>query len=443
MLFQRKIYQAMLDWKRTAQGRSALLIQGARRVGKSTIVEAFAQNEYESYLLIDFSSATREIRELFDDITHLDYFFLRLQLLYDVHLHRRASVIIFDEVQLYPKARQAIKHLVKDGRYDYIETGSLLSIRQNIADILIPSEEHRLDMRPMDYEEFLWAIGEQVTASLLSQVWEQKLPLGQAAHREQMRKFRLYMLIGGMPQAVEAYLATNNFRDIDTVKREILALYADDFHRIDATGRASQIFESIPAQLTSNAMRFQIEKAVPNARRDRTAELVANMADSYTILLAYHANNPDIGIALTKNLNYYKMFLLDTGLFVTLIYKDRAFTDNDIYRKLLSDKQHTDLGYVYENMVAQMTVAKGDSLFYYTFPSETSNHHYEVDFLLTRNGKLCPLEVKASGYKTHASLDAFYKKYASRIDSRYLIYTKDLAKDKDILCVPIYLYPYL
>lgn len=443
MMFQRKIYQDMLDWKQTSQGRSALLIQGARRVGKSTIVEAFARKEYESYLLIDFSSATTEVRNLFEDIAHLDYFFLHLQLIYGIRLHPRASVIIFDEVQLCPKARQAIKHLVKDGRYDYIETGSLLSIRQNIADILIPSEERRLDMRPMDYEEFLWAIGDRTTPQLLSMVWEQKTPLGQAAHREQMRKFRLYMLIGGMPQAVEAYLATNNFRDIDDVKRDILSLYADDFHRIDATGRASQIFESVPAQLSSNTARFQIETALPGVRRDRTAELVANMADSYTILLAYHANNPDLGMALTKDLGAYKMFLLDTGLFITLIYKDRAFTDNEIYRKLLSDKQHTDLGYVYENMVAQMTVAKGDALFYYTFPSETSNHHYEIDFLLTRGNKLCPIEVKSSGYKTHASLDAFQKKYNSRIGHRCLIYTKDLAKTGDIWCVPIYLYPYL
>lgn len=443
MLFQRKIYQDMLDWKHASQGRSALLIQGARRVGKSTIVEAFAQKEYESYLLIDFSSAAPEVRDLFEDVAHLDFLFLRLQLIYDVRLHPRASVIIFDEVQLCPKARQAIKHLVKDGRYDYIETGSLLSIRQNIANILIPSEERRLNMRPMDYEEFLWAIGERETAKLLAMAWEQQVPLGQAAHREQMRKFRLYMLIGGMPQAVETYLATNNFRDIDDVKREILSLYADDFHRIDATGRASQIFESIPAQLTSNAARFQMEAAIPGTRRDRASELIANMADSYNILLAYHANNPDIGMALTKNLDYYKMFLLDTGLFVTLIYKDRAFTDNEIYRRLLSDKQHTDLGYVYENMVAQMTVAKGDALFYYTFPSETSNHHYEIDFLFTRKNKLCPIEVKSSGYKTHASLDAFQKKYANRIGIRYLIYTKDLAKSKDILCVPIYLYPYL
>lgn len=443
MVFKRKIYARMRAWKQTAHGRSALLIQGARRVGKSTIVEEFAKNEYKSYVLIDFSEADQETRNLFEDAAHLDFLFLRLQVLYDVRLYERDSVIIFDEVQLCPKARQAIKHLVKDGRYDYIETGSLLSIRQNIAGILIPSEEHRLNMLPLDYEEFLWAIGQTETTNLLRMLWDAKKPLGAAAHRRQMQLFRLYMLVGGMPQAVEAYLATNNFRDIDTVKREILDLYADDFHRIDATGRASQLFRSIPAQLTSNAKRFQIDNILPGVRRDATAELVASMADSYTVLPAYHANNPDVGMALTKNLNCYKLFLLDTGLFITLVYQDRDFTENVMYRKLLSDKQHTDLGYVYENIVAQMTVAKGDALYYYTFPSATSNHNYEVDFLLTRGSKLCPLEVKSSGYKTHASLDAFTKKYASRIGSRYLIYTKDLAKEHDILCVPVYLYPYV
>lgn len=278
---------------------------------------------------------------------------------------------------------------------------------------------------------------------LLVAAWAAGRPLGAAVHRHQMRRFCLYMLVGGMPQAVESYLATNNFREVDTVKREILDLYVDDFHRIDATGSASQLFNSIPSQLTSNAARFQIHTSLPDVKRERAAELVANMADSYTILLAYHASNPDVGIALTKNLSYYKMFLLDTGLLVTQIYRDRDFTDNDIYMKLLSNKQHTDLGYVYENMVAQMTVAKDDALYYYTFPSETSNHNYEVDFLLTRHNKLCPLEVKSSGYKTHASLDAFTKKYSHRIGERYLIYTKDLAKDSDIICVPVYLYPYL
>jgi len=443
MLFKRKLYQKMLAWQAHSKGRSALLIQGARRVGKSTLVRNFAESEYQSYILIDFAQATPEILELFEDLLHLDFFFLRLQAIYKVKLHPRDSVIIFDEVQLCPKARQAIKYLVADGRYDYIETGSLLSIRQNIAGILIPSEEHRLDMYPLDFEEFLWAIGDTITPDMLAAMWAAQKPAGNAAHREMMRLFRLYMLIGGMPQAIVTYLTTNNFAEVDTTKREILSLYAEDFHRIDPTGRASQLFISVPAQLTSNAARFQTKKALPKVQRSRTEELIANMANSYTILLAYHANNPDVGMALTKNMDYYKIFLLDTGLLVTLIYQDREAADNELYRKLLSNKMHTDLGYIYENVVAQMTVAKGDALYYYTFPSDTSNHNYEIDFLLTRKQKICPLEVKSSGYKTHASLDAFYKKYSHRIGQRYLIYTKDLTKEQDILCVPIYLYPYI
>ena len=319
MIFRRKIYKQMLTWKNEEKGRSALLIQGARRVGKSTIVEAFARQEYKSYILIDFSRASQNTRALFDDTSDLNYIFLQLQLTYRVDLHERESVIIFDEVQLCPKARQAIKHLIKDHRYDYIETGSLLSIRQNIKDILIPSEEHRINMFPLDYEEFLWATGDTVTFPLLQQVWAAKRPLGNAVHRQLMRNFRLYMLVGGMPQAVESYLATNNFRAVDTVKRQILDLYTDDFQRIDASGTSGQLFRAIPAQLSSNAARYQIAAAVPHAKRSHVAELVANMENSYTILLSYHANNPDVGMALTKNLDFYKMFLLDTGLFVTLV----------------------------------------------------------------------------------------------------------------------------
>ena len=358
-------------------------------------------------------------------------------------LYERESVIIFDEVQLCPKAKQAIKHLVKDHRYDYIETGSLLSIRQNIGGILIPSEEYRINMYPLDFEEFLWTMGDSVSFPLSQKVWAAGKPLGNAGHRKMMRNFRLYMLVSGMPQAIEAYLETNNFRAVDMVKRQILDLYAEDFQRIDTTGVAGQLFTGIPAQLSGNASWYQIAAAFPQGKRARVTELVANMENSRTILLAYHANNPDVGMALTKNLNYYKMFILDTGLFVTLVYKDRDFTDNEIYMKLLNDKQHTDLGYVYENMVAQMTAVKGDALYYYTFPSTTSNHNYEIDFLLIRHNKLCPIEVKSSGYKAHASLDKFYKKHSSRIGQRYLVYTKDWAKDQDIVCLPIYMYPFV
>lgn len=297
-------------------------------------------------------------------------------------------------------------------------------------------------MLPMDFEEFTWAVKGNDDFALLGEFWRQKKPLA-GLHRQLMRDFRLYMLVGGMPQAVVSYLESNNFMVVDMVKREILELYAEDFHRIDSTGRASQLFQAIPAQLSSNASRYQIATSTPESRRSRMAELIANMEDSRTVMLSYHANNPNIGMALTKNLDYYKMFVLDTGLFITLVYMDRDFTDNDIYHKFLSDKQHTDLGYVYKNMVAQMTVAKRDALFYYTFPYETSNHKYEVDFIITRGNKICPIEVKSSNYKTHKSLDAFYQKCSSRIGQRYLVYTKDFCKEQDIFCLPIYMYPFI
>ena len=284
MIFQRKIYEKMLAWKMESDGRTALLVEGARRVGKSTVVEDFAKREYESHLIIDFSMASPEIRELFQDISDLDYLFLRLQLAYHAELPARKSVIIFDEVQLCPQARQAIKHLVKDRRYDYIETGSLISIRRNVKDILIPSEERKLQMFPMDYEEFCWAIGDTATPSLLRQTAKLGKPLGNAVHRKLMQQFRLYMLIGGMPQAIAAYLESKNFRAVDSVKRDILSLYMEDFRKVDPTGRASLLFEAVPAQLNGNASRYQVSSVLKNKRANSILSLLSEMQDSKTIL---------------------------------------------------------------------------------------------------------------------------------------------------------------
>ena len=440
-MFKRKIYNRMKEWKEVANGRSALLIRGARRVGKSTVVEEFAKNEYESYILIDFVKAPSEVIELFDDISDLDFLFLRLQAIFDVNLVERRSAIIFDEVQKCPKARQAIKYLVKDGRYDYIETGSLLSIRRNVKNIVIPSEETRIDMYPMDFEEFLWACEMEVKAKTLKQLWEYKKPLGDATHRDMMKVFRLYMLIGGMPQAVYTYLNTNNFKSVDYEKRNILDLYEEDFNTIDA--RASMLFRALPSQLSSNAFRFKVTNTLPDERYEQTTELVSEMEDSRVIMLSRHSNDPAVGLALVEDLNYYKMFMLDTGLLTTMIYRDSNSTDDNLYVKLLSNKQHTNLGYVYENVVAQMLKAKGDSLYYYTFPSETSNHKYEIDFIISRENKICPIEVKSSNYKRHTSLDRFSEKFSGRIAHRYIVYTKDLHKEQDILCLPVYMVPYL
>lgn len=442
-MFRRKIYEKMKRWKEDSDGKTALLIEGARRIGKSTVVEEFAKNEYTSYILIDFSKISKDIRDLFDDLSDLNYLFLQLQLQYKTDLHERKSVIIFDEVQLCPMARQAIKALVQDRRYDYIETGSLISIKKNVKDILIPSEERKISMQPMDYEEFLWALGDNSTFSLLSKCFETRQHLGEQINRRMLRQFRLYMLIGGMPQAVSEYIETNNFRKVDQVKRDILSLYEDDFKKIDSTGKLSMLFDSIPAQLNSNASRYQTTSVIGNEASDRILEYIAELKDSKTILVSYHANDPNSGMSNAKNLSKFKLFLCDTGLFTTLMFKDKDFTENIIYEKLLSDKLPVNLGYLYENVVAQMLSALGDELFYYTMFNESSRHNYEIDFLIARKNKICPIEVKSSGYRTHKSLDVFKDKYSNRIFSRYLIYTKDMSMDEDIFCLPVYMTPFI
>ena len=443
MIFKRKIYNELLQWKRTDEGRTAVLIQGARRVGKSTIAKEFAENEYETHILVDFAACSVEIRELFNDVSDLNRIFMRLQLEYSVELKERKSVIIFDEVQLAPKARQAIKYLVKDGRYDYMETGSLISIRKNVRDILIPSEEVKLRMFPMDYEEFRWALGDTATIRLLQGCFHGRTSMGDATNRKLMRDFRLYMLVGGMPQAVAAYLETNNLEKVDSVKRSIITLYEDDFNKIDPTGNASKMFRQIPAQLTNNANRYLAWSATDGTRNSVLAEIISEIKESMVVNMAYHANDPSAGMALHQDPSKYKMFTGDTGLFVTLAFWDRKFTDNTIYHKLLSDKLSTDLGYVYENVVAQMLKAAGHELYYYTFPTESGKHNYEVDFLIADGDKVSPIEVKSSGYKAHTSLDAFCMKFSSRIRNKYLVYTKDLRKDGDALYLPVYMTMFL
>ena len=443
-IFKRKLYDKLLEWKHNRQGKTAILIEGARRVGKSTLAKQFAENEYESYVMIDFSIVREDVLELFDHISDLDYFFLQLQFRLGVSLKERKSLVIFDEVQKCPKARQAIKHLVADRRYDYIETGSLISIKKNVKDILIPSEEEKLFLYPMDYEEFKWALGDNTAIPQLKMLFDKKLSIGDAVTRKLMRDFRIYMVVGGMPQAVDTYIDTNNLMEVDRVKRNIIQLYEDDFYKIDSSGRLSMLFDAIPAQLNSNASRYQVASAIgSNTNSDKVLQLISELRESMTINMAYHANDPGVGMSLVMNLNRYKMYIGDTGLFITLAFKDKDFTENIIYQKLMSDKLDTNLGYVYENMVAQMLTATGNRLFYYTFPTETGKHNYEIDFLLSRGNKICPIEVKSSGYKRHTSLDAFCQKFSSRILQRYIIYTKDLQKDEQTLFLPVYLTQFL
>lgn len=438
-IFKRKMYDRMLIWKAERKGATALLIQGARRVGKSTIAETFARNEYKSYLLIDFSIAPAEVYELFNDISDLNYIFFRLQLVYHVQLYERESVIIFDEVQKCPLARQAIKHLVKDHRYDYIETGSLISVRKGSTEIVIPSEETKLDMFPMDYEEFKWAIGDTVTIPLLHSAFADRNPLGEKIHRRMMRDFRLYMLIGGMPQAVAKYIQTNNLSEVDLVKRDIIALYEEDFNKIDDSGRATAIFDSIPGQLSKNASRFQVSSAVSGGKAERVANIVKAMDDAMSVNVAYHVNDPNAGLALSRDNERFKMYVGDTGLFITLAFKDKDITENTIYNKLLNDKLSTNLGYVYENIIAQMLRATGNKLYYHTIPCDGGKKYYEIDFVLVDGHKVSPIEVKSSGYKTHASLDEFCRKYSSRIQNKYLVYTKDIQRIGDVSYIPVYM----
>lgn len=441
--YKRKLYNTMLKWKSERNGDTALLIQGARRVGKSTIAEEFARNEYKSYILIDFSKVSKEVSDLFNDISDLNYLFIRLQFIYQIPLYERESVIIFDEVQLQPLARQAIKHLVKDHRYDYIETGSLISVRSRSRDILVPSEETKVDMYPMDYEEFRWALGDTTTIPLLRTAFEKKMPLGDAVHRKLMRDFRLYMLVGGMPQAVSAYIRTNNFTAVDQAKRDIIALYEEDFGKIDDSGRAKALYDAIPSQLSRNAMRYQVGRAIDKERVDRLENIVKVMDDSMTINVAYHSDDPNVGLALTKNKEYFKMYASDTGLFVTLAFKDSDITENVIYDKLLNDKLSTNLGYVYENVIAQMLRATGKNLFYHTIPYAEGKKYYEIDFVIPDKHKISPIEVKSSGYKAHKSLDEFCSKFSDRIMNRYLIYTKDYKRENGVEYVPVYMTMFL
>lgn len=442
-MFKRKIYGELQHWKDTRTGKTALLVEGQRRVGKSTVVKEFAKQAYKSYILIDFSTCSQEIRDLFNDISDLDFFFLQLQLLTNVRLEERNSVIILYEVQLFPLARQAIKSLVKDHRYDYIETGSLISIKKNVKDILIPSEEQRIYMYPMDFEEFLWAIGDNVTVPMLELLFSKQKPAGDGAHRKIMRNLRLYMLIGGMPQVIETYLQENNFEAVDQVKREILQLYEDDFYKIDPTGRLSQLFDAIPAQLNRNASRYTVSNVIPALRPGSSLNLIAELIDSRTVLAAYHTSQPSADMASYKDLTKFKLFLSDTGLFTTLMFKNKAFTENDIYKKLLSDKISANLGYLFENLTVQILAAEGDELYYHTFSRKDKGTNYEIDFLIAKSSKVVPIEVKSSNYKRHASLDAFCQKYSAQISEKYILYTKDFHKEQDIRLLPIYMSPFI
>lgn len=441
MYFKRKAYDKLLEWKNLYSDKYAVLLEGARRVGKSTIAENFAKNEYKSYILIDFSKTTSNILECFDDIGNLNLFFLRLQAETGITLYEHESLIIFDEVQLFPKARQAIKHLVFDGRYSYLETGSLISIKKNVKDILIPSEEMRLQVYPMDYEEFCDATGGNY--ELLCEIYNCGTAIGQATNRKLMRDLRIYMAVGGMPQAVEAYVNGKNFSEIDMIKRQIISLYEEDFKKIDDSGRISALYHSIPAQLAKDTRKYRITTAIGKKNNTKAEELLYELIDSKTVLPCYNSTNPRVSLTNTKDFNSYKLYLSDTGLFVTLLFIDRPVTENDVYAKLLSDKLPANLGYLYENLVAQMIAASGRELFYHTWEKNGSTHYYEVDFLISEGSKINAFEIKSSGTGKHESIKEFSKKFSQNVNKIFLISQKDVGREENLLLKPFYFIPFL
>ena len=441
MQFKRKAYSKLLDWKKNYSDKYAVLLEGARRVGKSTIAETFARNEYKSYIMIDFSKTTDNILKCFDDIGNMNMFFLRLQAETGVTLYEHESLIIFDEVQLFPKARQAIKHLVFDGRYHYLETGSLISIKKNVKDILIPSEEMKIQVYRLDYEEFCEATGNNY--DLLRQINDMGAAIGQSTNRKLMRDLRLYMAVGGMPQAIEAYVEGKNFSEIDQVKRQIISLYEEDFKKIDSSGRISALYHSIPAQLAKDPRKYRISTAIGKRTTLKTEELLYELIDSKTILPCFNSTDPRVSLADTKDFDSYKLYLSDTGLFVTLMFIDRPVTENDIYAKLLSDKLPSNLGYLYENLTAQMIVASGRELYYHTWEKKDSPHYYEVDFLISEGSKINAFEIKSSGTGKHESITEFSRKFSKNVKNIYLMSQKDIGKEKNLQLKPFYLMPFL
>lgn len=448
-IFKRKIYQKLLDWKKEDNGSTALLIEGARRVGKSTIVEEFAKKEYENYLLIDFSIASMEVKNLFRDISNLDIFFTMLQIHYHISLEPGKSLIIFDEIQKCPLARQAVKHLVKDGRFHYIETGSLLGIKmkdkpnEDGTKILIPSEERIIYMYPLDYEEFRWALCDFATTPLLKKMFAEWTPMGDELNRKLMMDFRLYVVVGGMPQAVNTYLDTLDLMKVDQVKRNIINLYDEDFFELDKTGKASMLFHAIPAQLNTNASRYQVSSIIAGSRVDRLVKPLSILRESMVVNVALHSNDPSAGLALHVNPDCFKLYLGDTGLFVTLAFWDADYTSNFLYSKLLGDKLTADVGYVYENVVGQILVASGKKLYYHTWPTADGKKNYEVDFLIPAGGKIDVIEVKSSQSKLHASIDAFTKKFSERIHQSYIIDGKNMRKEGALKSIPFYMTQFL
>lgn len=443
---KRKIYNEMLDWKNQSQGKSALLLEGARRIGKSYSVEQFARNEYKSCIIIDFNHLDNEDRDIFDNyLNDTDRFLQLLQLHHGVKLRERQSVIVFDEVQLYPKARAAIKYLVADGRFDYIETGSLISIKKNVKEIMIPSEEFAVQMYPMDFEEFMWAIGEDGLMDYIREQFGNLKPLG-PIHRKAMEYLRLYMLVGGMPKAVEAYAKTKDFKVVEREKQQILTLYRNDIKKY-ATGaetKAALVFEDIPGQLQRHERNFQLTDLNPNARYTNYESSFFWLYDSRIVNICYNSTAPNIGLHMNTDRTRLKCYMADTGLLISMAFDERGAVPTQLYEKILLGKLEANMGYLTENIVAQMLVASGHRLYFYSNTSKDADDRMEIDFLISKSSltsrhNISPIEVKSGKNYAFASLTKFGQKFAEQLATPYILHDADLTTKNGVLCLPTYM----
>lgn len=447
---KRKIYDDILKWKQDWAGKTALLIDGARRVGKSYIAEKFAQSEYKSYILIDFNRASDDVKNLFVNyLNDLDTLFIYLSAYYNVKLYERESLIIFDEVQLFPKARAAIKYLVADGRYDYLETGSLMTIKKNVKDILIPSEERHLKMYPLDFEEFLWALGNDTLMDIIRKFYENKKPMGQALHRKSMDYFRQYLIIGGMPQAVQAYVDTKDFDKVDRIKRDILTLYRADIvkHADGYEIKVESIFDEIPAQLQKHEKKFKLSSIKKDARLRDYEDALFWLDDAMIVNICYNSTAPNIGLKLNMDRLTLKCYMADTGLLISHAFDENGLLSEEIYKKLLFGKLEVNEGMIVENIVAQMLTASGHKLYFYSTPSaKDSNERMEIDFLITKakisnRHNISPIEVKSSKNYTISSLRKFTAKYGEQTYTPYVLHTQDYKEVDGIVYLPLYMTP--
>lgn len=449
---KRKIYNEIAKWKKDGAGKTALLIDGARRVGKSYIAEEFAKAAYKSYILIDFNRVSDEVKDLFAHyLNDLDSFFMYLSSYYNVKLHERESLIIFDEVQLFPRARAAIKYLVADGRYDYLETGSLMSIKKNVKDILIPSEERHIKMFPMDFEEFLWAMDNETLMNMVRKCFETKKPMGQAMHRKAMDYFRQYLIVGGMPQAVQEYVQTRDFDKVDGIKRDILTLYRADIikHAEGYEMKVESIFDEIPSQLQKHEKKFRLSSIKKEARFREYENALFWLDDAMITNTCYNSTAPSIGLKLNMDRMTLKCYMGDTGLLISHAFDENGIVSEEVYKKLLFDKLEVNKGMIVENIVAQMLVASGHKLYFYSNSSrDDSEARMEIDFLIAKSKisnrhNISPIEVKSSKNYTLSSLRKFMKKYAEQTYIPYVLHTSDFKEEEGITYLPLYMTPLL